>query len=100
MPRETSVFAVFERCVQAARNGVLIRRVSNKDKEFHFQNWFRGRLDETRLEFEQAGRNAYPDFRMVCLTEAYEVKGLAYPGRHATFDSNSQPPTGFHNGRI
>ena len=29
----------------------------------------------------------------------YEVKGLAYPGREATYDANSQMPTGFHNGR-
>ncbi|MGD9853857.1 MAG: hypothetical protein AB7U20_02805 [Planctomycetaceae bacterium] len=27
------------------------------------------------------------------------MKGLAYPGRDASFDSNSQVPTGFHNGR-
>lgn len=27
------------------------------------------------------------------------MKGLAYPGRDASFDSNSQAPTGFHNGR-
>lgn len=30
---------------------------------------------------------------------AFEVKGLAYPGRDASFDSNSQVPTGLHNGR-
>ena len=29
----------------------------------------------------------------------YEVKGLAYPGREATYDANSQMPSGFHNGR-
>ena len=27
------------------------------------------------------------------------MKGLAYPGRDASFDSNSQVPTGHHNGR-
>jgi hypothetical protein len=27
------------------------------------------------------------------------LKGLAYPGRDATFDSNSQVPSGYHNGR-
>ena len=36
---------------------------------------------------------------MVATTEGYELKGLAYPGRDASFDSNSQVPTGFHNGR-
>ncbi len=36
---------------------------------------------------------------MVQSTEGYEIKGLAYPGRDASFDSNSQVPTGLHNGR-
>ena len=56
-------------------------------------------LVETGLNFEQGGRNSYPDFRLVQFTEGYELKGLAYPGRDATFDSNSQVPTGLHNGR-
>lgn len=36
---------------------------------------------------------------MVKYTDGYELKGLAYPGRDASFDSNSQAPTGFHNDR-
>ena len=90
---------VFKRCVEAIEAGTLIERESRKDKEFHFQNWFKRRLAETGLNFEQGGRNSYPDFRLVQFTEGYELKGLAYPGREATFDSNSQVPTGFHNGR-
>lgn len=90
---------IFQQCVHAIRKGVLILRESFKDKEFHFQNWFKGRLQETGLHFEQGGRNSYPDFRIVDRTEGYEVKGLAYPGRDASFDSNSQLPSGFHNGR-
>lgn len=90
---------IFQRCVEAIREGVLIRRVSSSDKEFHFQNWFEARLRETKFNYEIAGRNTYPDFRIVSATEGYELKGLAYPGRDATFDSNSQVPTGFHNGR-
>lgn len=77
----------------------MIRRVSNTDKEFHFQNWFKQRLKDMHLNFEEGGRNSYPDFRMVSTTEGYELKGLAYPGRDASFDSNSQAPRGFHNGR-
>ena len=68
-------------------------------KEYHFQNWFKARLVETGFNFEIGGRNSYPDFRMVATTEGYELKGLAYPGRDASFDSNSQVPSGFHNGR-
>lgn len=57
------------------------------------------RLVELNLPFDQGGRNTYPDFSIVPVTEGYEVKGLAYPGRDMSFDSNSQVPTGFHNGR-
>jgi hypothetical protein len=77
----------------------LIHRVSSTDKEFHFQNWFKARLEHAGLHFEIGGRNSYPDFRMVAETDGYELKGLAYPGRDANFDSNSQVPTGSHNGR-
>lgn len=78
----------------------FIRRESRSDKEFHFQNWVKLRLEETGLLFEQGGRNSYPDFRIVHSAEGFEIKGLAYPGRETTFDSNSQVPTGFHNGRV
>ena len=36
---------------------------------------------------------------MVHFAEGYEVKGLAYPSSWKNYDSNSQMPTGFHNGR-
>lgn len=72
---------------------------SRRDKEFHFQNWVRGRLEATGLHHEIGSRNSYPDFRMVHVSEGYEIKGLAYPGREATYDSNSQVPAGLHNGR-
>lgn len=90
---------VFKACVDAMRKGVLIERVSATDKEFHFQNWFKARLQKTRLHFDVGGRNSYPDFRMVKAGDGFEVKGLAYPGRDASFDSNSQVPSGYHNGR-
>lgn len=90
---------VFERCVDAINKGVLIQRESRTDKEFHFQNWFQNRISETGQKYEVGGRNSYPDFRMVATTDGFEIKGLAYPGRDASFDSNSQVPTGFHNGR-
>jgi hypothetical protein len=97
------VFSVFQRCVEAIREEALIKKVSEKDKEYHFQNWFRDRRDETafrhNFHFDTPGRNTYPDFRLVEITEGYELKGLAYPGREATFDSNSRVPTGIHNGR-
>src|SRR5438874_13641126 len=90
---------VFMQCAKAVSDGAMIKRVSSSDKEFHFQNWFRARLQEIGEHFEPGGRNSYPDFRMVEQTDGFEIKGLAYPGREATFDSNSQVPTGLHNGR-
>jgi len=97
--RRLTVLAVFQHCVEAIRKGSLIKRESSKDKEFHFQDWFKRRLKDSEFNFDQGGRNSYPDFTMVEFTEGYEIKGLAYPGRDASFDSNSQVPTGLHNGR-
>ncbi|HSV99064.1 MAG TPA: hypothetical protein VLI39_02760 [Sedimentisphaerales bacterium] len=96
---ETQVINVFRECVEAIRGKRLIRRESRQDKEFHFQNWIRDRLRQTKLAFEPGGRNTYPDFRLVAYTVGFEVKGLAYPGRELNYDCNSQVPSGFHNGR-
>lgn len=100
MPKQKSpVVDVFLACSKAIKRGRLIHRVSRSDKEFHFQDWFKARLGEARLHFDSPARNSYPDFRLVESTEGYEVKGLAYPGREANYDCNSQVPSGFHNGR-
>ncbi|MGG1669757.1 hypothetical protein ACIFOE_03740 [Paenibacillus sp. NRS-1783] len=95
----TSIYDVFKNCAEAIDNDVLIERENRNDKEFHFQNWFKDRLQSTSYNSEDGGRNSYPDFRLVQLTEGYEVKGLAYPGRELNYDCNSQIPTGLHNGR-
>lgn len=96
---KTTCFDVFEQCVLAVQAGELIESVSAKDKEFHFQNWFQKRLQKLAIHFEGSGRNTYPDFCLVEYTEGYEIKGLAWPGREKDYDSNSQVPTGYHNGR-
>lgn len=90
---------IFAACVEAIRAGHLIEREGPNDKEFHFQNWFKRRLDSLGLNFDSPGRNSYPDFRLVLFAEGYELKGLAYPGREADYDCNSQVPCGEHNGR-
>ncbi len=90
---------LFRLSVQAIRNDELIEREGRSDKEFHFQNWFQKRLHTLGLKFDQPARNTYPDFRLVHSPEGYELKGLAYPGREANYDSNSQVPCGEHNGR-
>lgn len=95
----TTCFDVFEQCVLAIQAGELIESVSAKDKEFHFQNWFQRRLQGLAIHFEGSGRNTYPDFCLVEYPEGYEIKGLAWPGRERDYDSNSQVPSGYHNGR-
>lgn len=95
----TTCYDVFEQCALAIKNAELIESVSVKDKEFHFQNWFLKRLENLGIHFEGSGRNTYPDFCLVEYTEGYEIKGLAWPGRERDYDSNSQVPTGHHNGR-
>ena len=54
---------------------------------------------EVGAHYDAAGRNAYPDFKLLNHAEGYEPKGLAYPGRATSYDSNSQLPSGEHNGR-
>jgi len=90
---------VFVACCEAIQRATLIERVSSSDKEFHFQNWVGSRLAESGHQYDPAGRNSYPDFTIVHHPEGYEVKGLAWPGREASYDSNSRVPTGMHNGR-
>lgn len=97
--KPTKVYDVFKRVSKAVLDGVLIRQVSKTDKEFHFQNWFEARLKSSKILYDKGGRNSYPDFALVKFTEGYEIKGLAWPGRESSYDSNSQVPTGFHNGR-
>lgn len=93
------VCTIFKECVNAIRDGKLIEREGRNDKEFHFQNWFRSRLDVIGEHYDSPGRNTYPDFKLVRFTEGYELKGLAYPGHEADYDCNSQVPCGEHNGR-
>lgn len=92
-------YDIFAECVRAIDSGELIQAVSAKDKEFHFQNWFQKRLEHLQLDYDEPGRNTYPDFRLVKYPEGYEVKGLAVPGRDRNYDSNSQVPSGIHHGR-
>ena len=94
-----SVSVIFKCCVRAIRQDRLILREGSRDKEFHFQNWFKARLEEAASPFDSQGRNSYPDFLLVNHPVGYEVKGLGYPGRKLNFDSNSQVPKGEHNGR-
>lgn len=96
---ETTCWDIFAACVGLAQHGQTIETVSDRDKEFHFQNWFQSILERTGLPFDSPSRNAYPDFRIVTLAEGYEVKGLAWPGRERDYDANSQVPSGDHNGR-
>lgn len=95
----SAVEQVFLECERARAQGVLIQRVSASDKEFHFQNWVQDRLDDCALYYDEPGRNTYPDFTLVNDPIGFEVKGLAYPGRAADYDANSQVPSGLHNGR-
>lgn len=99
MNRRKNHLDIFVQCVISIQANRLIKRANRQDKEFHFQNWFLDRLNELRLNHEAGGRNSYPDFRLVHLQEGFEIKGLAYPGREANYDCNSQVPSGEHNGR-
>lgn len=90
---------IFLECQKAIDQGSLIHLASRQDKEFHFQNWFENRLKKAKDHYEPPDRNSYPDFRLVQSPIGYEVKGLAWPGREADYNCNSQVPKGLHNGR-
>lgn len=99
MPRSRAP-ELFLRCAEAITAGILITRESARDKEFAAQDWLKARLDDSGFEYEESGRNTYPDFPLVGdPLEGFEVKSLAYPGRDASYDANSQPPCGIHHGR-
>ncbi|RYG12173.1 MAG: hypothetical protein EOO07_19470 [Chitinophagaceae bacterium] len=93
------ILDVYKACHEAIRDGILITKESAQDKEYHFQNWFKERLITLNAAFDEPGRNTYPDFRMVNEPVGFELKGLQSPGRITNYDSNSQVPTGLHNGR-
>lgn len=93
------IFDVYSECCNAIKRGDLITKDNARDKEYHFQDWFQKRLENGKVNFDEPGRNTYPDFRLVDHAIGIEIKGLAYPGRAANFDSNSQIPSGIHNGR-
>lgn len=93
----SSIVEVFVAADEAIRGRIPIVRQGQRDKEFHFQDWFKARLDETGLSYKENGRNTYPDFELSETREGIEVKGLASPGRLRDFDANSRMPTGRHN---
>ncbi|ETX05648.1 MAG: hypothetical protein ETSY2_21770, partial [Candidatus Entotheonella gemina] len=52
---------IFKTCVQAMKDGVLIEREGRSDKEFHFQNWFKKRLEAIDLNYVFGRYPAKPD---------------------------------------
>ena len=60
VPTESTVAGVFRRCVMAISSGRLVKRESRRDKEFHFQNWFRDRLGEAGFHFDEGGPEQLP----------------------------------------
>ena len=91
--------AAFRSMDAAIVRGELIVREGRDDKEFHFQRWVQARLGEAGINHDDPGRNSYPDLTLVNAPEGIEVKGLATPGRDASFDGNSQVARPTHNGR-
>jgi hypothetical protein len=100
MAAESRAPELFLACERAIERGAVIERETARDKEFAVQDWIGHRLDEAGLNYEESGRNTYPDFPLVGEpVEGFEVKSLAHPGRATTYDANSQPPSGSHHGR-
>lgn len=94
-----AIGSIFIAASTAIADGFLIRRANTKDKEFHFQNWFKTLLETEGFDFDEPGRNTYPDFCLVHNPVGYEIKGLGVPGRVTDYDCNSQIPHGIYRGR-
>ncbi len=98
----TNAVEIFLAMVRAVRSGVPMTPHSANDKEYFAQDWFRDRLQERRLTFEQQGRNSYPDFLVQAPPppEGFEVKSLSFsrgmPARK-DIDFNSTIPSGRKN---
>ncbi|MFN3812373.1 MAG: hypothetical protein ACK4S6_17340 [Roseateles asaccharophilus] len=90
---------VFLSLAHGFHNDVPIVRANQQDKEYHFQNWVKRRIQAAGLAFQEQGRHGYPDFILEDHPCGFEVKGLAHPGRVADFDCNSQLPLAQHDGR-
>lgn len=90
---------VFLSLAHGFHNRVPIVRSSSKDKEYHFQNWVKRRIEASGIPFTEQGRHGYPDFILDGHRCGFEVKGLSHPGRMADFDCNSQLPLAEHDGR-
>jgi len=95
---------IFCEMAQACRRGVRMKPRSLNDKEYFAQDWFIERLNAVGVEYEQQGRNSYPDFWVGGSqdVEGYEIKSLAVvkgkPAR-TTIDFNSTIPSGRKEGR-
>ncbi|MFE8645910.1 hypothetical protein ACFX58_12580 [Sphingomonas sp. NCPPB 2930] len=90
---------IFLSLAHGFHNAVPIVRASQQDKEYHFQNWVKRRIEAVGLQYQEISRHGYPDFVLADHLSGYEVKGLAHPGRVADFDCNSRLPLAECDGR-
>lgn len=100
MKIDSRCFDVFAALLHAVDVGIMIHRSDAADKEFPLQNFCKAAFDaDASLMIQQNSRNGFPDFLMEFCPEAYEIKGLEFPGRNATFDANSDMPQAISDGR-
>lgn len=101
--KPTNATKIFLQMVRAARRGEHMKPRSANDKEYFAQDWFAARLRAAGVDFEQQGRNSYPDFLVhTAPSEGYEVKSLRFDkGKPARkdIDFNSTIPSGKKDGR-
>lgn len=99
----TQVVEIFLEMVRARRQGLPMKPRSANDKEYFAQDWFTQNLKALQLEFDQQGRNCYPDFWVGegKDREGYEIKSLAFTGNKPArkdLDFNSTIPSGLKEG--
>ena len=71
---ETKCFEIYKECVKAIHDGELIIQESQKDKEFHFQNWCQARLENVGVHFEGTDWR-FPGVKKIMMLTATSPQG-------------------------
>lgn len=93
-----SPIKIFLSLAHGFHNAVPITRATPTDKEYHFQNWVKRRIEAVKLPYKELQRNGYPDFVLNDKSSGYEVKGVTQGTRDDSFDSNSRLPLAIVDG--
>jgi hypothetical protein len=74
MSTESAILTVFAHCIRAIHSGKLIHRTSRQDKEFHFQDWFRTRLEESGLHYKRKSTELWKPWLITSTNRGHNLR--------------------------